>query len=189
MKLIGISGKKYSGKDTFFKVFHDLEPNSIRLAFADALKDEVWRTILEPEGIDRAVLDDERKKYFRLILQGWGTEFRRQFCDDNYWIDQADKKIQELEATGFDGFLLITDVRYPNEAKWIREKGGEIIRINRPRTGLIGKMKDFFNIVPDKHPSEIALDNYKKFSAIIKNDGTVLDLIPKVRIFIESING
>ena len=51
-----------------------------------------------------------------------------------------------------------------------------MIRINRPQyldNGLV--------IRKNEHPSETALDDYDGFDYVIENDGTVQDLIDKVK--------
>ncbi len=176
MKIIGLSGKKYSGKDTFYSVLKKIDSNMVRVAFADCLKDEVYEMVLKPNQIERSALDDSRKKYFRLILQGWGGEFRRQFNSDTYWLDKCREKVDELERQGFTGTVVITDVRYQNEAQWIKDSGGTLVRINRPRKGLIGWFKDKLGIVPDKHMSECDLDKCQLFDMIINNSGKIEDL-------------
>jgi len=36
-------------------------------------------------------------------------------------------------------------------------------------------------VQPSEHPSETALDDYQKFDYVIQNDGTIEDLIEKVK--------
>ena len=68
---------------------------------------------------------------------------------------------------------IITDVRFPNEAKAVKDRGGILIRINRPGFENTGD-----------HLSEIALDDYKNFDTIIINDGTIEDLSKKIKEFL-----
>lgn len=86
------------------------------------------------------------KEQFRLILQWWGTEFRRQMFTDSYWRDKLATKIRTLKA---DQIAVVTDVRFPDEADQIKEMGGILVRVNRPGMD-----------VKSGHPSETALDNY-----------------------------
>lgn len=68
---------------------------------------------------------------------------------------------------------IITDMRFPNEMEAIVEREGITIRVvrdNRTRTLL-----DVNN-----HPSEISLDD-SKFDYEIINDGSIEDLIERVR--------
>ena len=85
----------------------------------------------------------------RDFLQKLGTDAMRNGLHDNVWVNalMADYKPDE------DGDLpnwVITDTRFPNEAKAIKDKGGIIIRIDRP----------FIKPIND-HPSETGLDNWK----------------------------
>ena len=61
-------------------------------------------------------------------------------------------------------WLIITDVRFPNEAELVRELDGVLIRVERD-TGL-----------DDTHDSETALDDYDHFDFRLKNDGSLDDL-------------
>ena len=63
---------------------------------------------------------------------------------------------------------IITDMRFENELEAIVKKGGITIRVVRPGT------------VVGNHPSEVALDGFIMHYEII-NDGTIEDLIEKVR--------
>ena len=64
---------------------------------------------------------------------------------------------------------IITDVRYPNEAKAIKEKGGITLRVNRKTNNT------------SSHESETALDNYQDWDYVIDNNGSIEDLIKKVK--------
>ena len=71
---------------------------------------------------------------------------------------------------------IITDVRFPNEVKAIKDKSGIIIRVNRGD----GNTGD--------HPSETALDNYQDWNYVIDNNGSIEDLIEKVRDILQKEN-
>lgn len=101
---------------------------------------------------------------------------------------------------------VITDCRFPNEADAIKAKGGINIRINRPiiirksysEHKHINEIYDPNNeahvalikgelLQNPPHESETALDNYE-FDYVIENDGTIEDLINKVRVILKDIN-
>lgn len=63
----------------------------------------------------------------REILQAWGTEYRRAE-DENYWIRQLVNRSQLLLQTGASR-LVITDVRYPNEADALRLYGASVFQL------------------------------------------------------------
>lgn len=64
---------------------------------------------------------------------------------------------------------IITDCRFKNEAKAVKDHEGIIIRINRDTKS------------DSIHPSEIDLDDYKEFNYTIDNNGTMEQLIESVR--------
>jgi hypothetical protein len=157
--LIGISGKKMSGKDALCLAIcraHGLKAR--RIAFADALKQEVSIAC----NVSRSFIE-ENKAQFRPILQWWGTNFKRHFHGDDYWVKQTLAEIVEAMSNGFT-MIVIPDVRFQTEATTIKDCGGYLVRIARP-TQLI-----------DNHISETDLDNYKGFDHIVLNNGTLQDL-------------
>lgn len=78
---------------------------------------------------------------------------------------------------------IITDMRFPNELKAVEDKGGITIRVNRPCNICGGSGYHKMSCPVSKsgeHCSETALDN-AEFDYVIQNDGTLLELIAKVR--------
>lgn len=128
MKIIGLTGYKQSGKDTVCSILaKGTSFNVKRLNFADALKQEVADATGHPvEFIEK------HKANFRHILQGWGTDYRRQLFGDNYWIVKWIKAVNNLEHP-LPALLVVTDVRFLNEAEAIRQMGGRIYRVFNPR--------------------------------------------------------
>src|SRR4051812_39925606 len=113
MNLIGISGKKQSGKDTVAgMICNYLAPlKCARVGFADALKEE----ICEMYKIVPGFLSDN-KKHFRLIMQGHGTDYRRELFGQDYWILKLEKKLTELHDDIHT--VVIPDVRFKIEAEY-----------------------------------------------------------------------
>ncbi|TXG84663.1 MAG: hypothetical protein E6R13_02880 [Spirochaetes bacterium] len=123
----------------------------------------------------------------RELLQKLGTEAMREGLHTNVWVNalmadykpRPNKAVAEfLAAEGLSQSMnagqtelpnwIITDMRFPNEMEAIVEKGGITIRVVRTGT------------VTGTHPSETALDGHTMHYEII-NDGTIEDLIEKVR--------
>lgn len=176
MNIIGISGKKGSGKDTFAKLLQKSSNKKIYLiAFADSLKAEVYTYILKPHGLPMECLYDERKDNFRLILQGWGTDFKRNLIDKDYWVNRVKEKIAYISKTEPDATIILTDIRLQNEADLVREYNGVLLRIERPELSS-----------EDNHQSETELDGYK-FDYYIENQGSIEDFESKAKFFINSI--
>lgn len=99
----------------------------------------------------------------RDLLQWWGTEYRRNLYDSGYWL----QKLHEL-MIDIDGPVVISDVRYPNEADFIKKLGGTMINI---KGRAAAEMSDVHNA----HISETAMDCYD-YDYYIINSGTINDL-------------
>lgn len=156
--IIGISGKKQAGKDTLCNLLIEwADVPSARIAFADALKEEVAKAC----GVPKAMIDVQKNLY-RPILQWWGTEFRRG-QNKQYWVDKAVQRIDEAVKSGKE-LVVITDVRFLSEAAILADMGAHLIRISRPSQ------------VQDNHPSETELDSYKAWHHITLNTGSLDDL-------------
>lgn len=177
MKVIGVSGKKRSGKDTFFQMLEKYSDRPVyRLAFADTLKNEIYERILKPDGLERSMLDDEAtKEQFRTLLQWWGTEYRRRIFRDDYWLVKLSEQLESYKEQ--DVIVVITDVRFPNEFEFIKSIGGLMVRVSRPG----------FSNSADSHPSEIALDDEKNFDTFIDNNGTLEQFESIVETYIKTL--
>ena len=151
MKYIGLIGLAGSGKDTAAGALYKL--GYYRVAFADRIK-----MLARSFGWDGK--KDERG---RALLQDLGMAARRYNPDT--WVEF----VQFLEE---DCKLIYTDVRFQNEADYIRNKGGIIVRIVRP--GIIAQ-----NHESELKQSEIAAD------IEIVNDGTIEELHNKIRNLIK----
>lgn len=62
----------------------------------------------------------------RELLQRMGTEVGRDLFGENVWVNRVAAQIVSEQN------YVITDVRFPNEAAWLKEVGGRLIRIIRP---------------------------------------------------------
>lgn len=117
----------------------------------------------------------------RLLLQLLGTDCGRNIIHPNIWINVtfADYKPKHFRTVKFENTFshqemiypnwIISDVRFPNEAKAIKDRGGILIRVNRESSSS------------SIHESEIALDNYTDWDYVIDNNGTIEELTEKVR--------
>lgn len=163
--LIGVSGKKQSGKDMFFRIAVETFPNKVvkRLAFADAVK----RYASEFFGVS----PDVDKETSRWVLQGIGEMFREK-VDKSYWINQVSEKIDNI-----DTIYIVTDVRYRNEASWIEQAGGVLVRVER---------RARWSLVKDAHPSETELDDYA-FGHVIDNNGSLKEYREAVTDYLLSV--
>ena len=148
--IIGITGFIGSGKDTvanYLVANHGFKRDS----FAGALKDAVatvfgWdRQLLEgltPEARSwREQVDEWWAKRLKMpnltprwVLQYWGTEVCRRGFHDDIWIAALEYRLQQRT-----GHTVISDVRFPNEIKAIRNAGGIVIWVKR------GPLPEWYN--------------------------------------------
>lgn len=180
-RLIALAGRAGSGKNTVATMLGGHE-----ISFAEPLKrfcqevfaftdDQVWGPSAERNRPDhrypRTVGMDcgEAERGFltaRHALQTLGTEWGRA-CYENVW---ADLGVRRALASPAD-LVLITDCRFANEARAVRNAGGEVWRIVRPGAGLDG--------AAGLHPSEAEQESPEFLELVtrtIVNAGTLEDL-------------
>lgn len=153
--IIGFSGKIGSGKDTAALIAQHAYPSMgfKRVSFADALKQAYsvmtgipWQNTREFKESICPVFKIARRE----VLQRMGTNALRNNFDKDIWINIVKHKYSE-------GNLVISDVRFENEAQWVRDSGGVVIRIERT---------DDTKTIYSYHESE----NGVKGDFVVKND-------------------
>jgi len=199
---IGLSGKKQVGKDTAAKIMtsilHRRGLRAATTAFADALKDMcvdvlgiphegaygsdedknqpshiLWDTL--PLEIRREhALDTEEDLRSgpmtnREVLQIVGTDIFRNMLYYSVWVDVPFRRDWDADV------VIVTDVRFPNEAEAVEKNGGVVLRLTRD-TGFEG----------DVHASEVALDG-AQFEFNYANNGTIADLGSYLDNFLENV--
>ena len=140
--IVGVTGLIGSGKDTianYLTTFHGFKKES----FANSLKDAVahvfgwdremlegttkssreWREQVDPWWAERLDMPNLTPRW---ILQYWGTEVCRKGFHDDIWIASLEHKL--LKSTDN---VVISDCRFANEVKAIKNAGGITIRVMR----------------------------------------------------------
>lgn len=135
-KLIGITGFARSGKDTLYKscskILEDRGEKTVRFAFADALKEECDKFLLDNVGISAFTEKNEEKEIIRPFLVTYGTDIRRKL-DENCWIKTIQDRVADYLSKGY--YVFVTDVRFKNEAEWIQSNGGFLVNVARDSIG------------------------------------------------------
>lgn len=140
--IIGVCGFIGSGKDTiadYLTNFHGFR----RESFANSLKDAVsmvfgWdRTMLEGRTTSAREWREQVDPWWaqrlgmphltpRWVLQYWGTDILRGHFNDDIWIASLENKLRNSKDD-----IVISDCRFPNEIKSIRNAGGIVVRVVR----------------------------------------------------------
>lgn len=177
-RLIGISGKIGAGKDTVAKALqniltYDTGKHWEVKKYAGKLREvaSILTGIPADDFENREVKDRWLPQYnmtVREFLQKLGTDAIRNNIHDYAWIIALFNTRTESDN------WIISDMRFKNEARAVKNSHGILLRINRPGSDV------------GTHPSETDLDGYA-FDYVIENDGTIEDLIKKVHEFVEHL--
>lgn len=129
--IIGIHGPLNSGKDTVASFIQQLRPGKFeRYAFARPLKEALKVMLGFTDGqLEDRVLKEAVDSFWgftpRRAMQLLGTEWGRGMLREDIWIKRAELEIAQNSAQGLG--TLITDVRFENEAKWLRGRDDAVI--------------------------------------------------------------
>jgi dephospho-CoA kinase len=176
MKLIGLSGKLGSGKNYIAEkiiapYFKD-KYNILIIGFGDQVKNELYaRDLL----LTYDLLYDNKTFESRKKLQEYATEHGRDKYNHDMWIRGLDMQIETFcKRSPKEVLVIICDVRFLNEAEYIKSKNGIIIRIEALQRTESRYWKEASNNHDKydsirKHMSETNLDTYK-FDYVINND-------------------
>lgn len=182
--LIAFAGQKRSGKDTAARAL--IERGFTKLAFADAVRSSV--EALDPiighwpgfgvvrvsdafaegwdwESIKTSPYADEARR----LLQHMGTEVGRNILGPDTWVNAADNHIALRRSENW----VITDCRFANEARWVKNNNGLVVHLKRTET-------DDPNPVHASEVIDFTCD------VVVTNDGSVEDLERLVLAIAES---
>ena len=143
MQLIGLTGKKRAGKDTACDMLQSIIGNK-RTIYRSGFADAVYADLARMLGVTVDYMK-QNKPMFRLMLQGYGTDYCRAAFGSEYWIHRWWGDV----PCNID-VALIPDVRFMNEVDFMLNNGGEVWRVD---------LRGVSNI--KKHASETELDGYE----------------------------
>lgn len=185
--LIGLTGKAGSGKDTACQLIRGYfagERSFERRAFADKLKISAARnfypTCTQEDGLDFCNWLKENEEHRiqvvdngeivsdisgRQFLQRYGTEAHREVFGQEFWLDAI--LPSKNSSYGLYNDVIVTDVRFPNEADRVHECGGVVWEIIRRDEDT------------DSHASEASLPRHM-VDKVFKNNRTKEELREKL---------
>lgn len=155
-KIVALSGKQFSGKDTVAKILLEKLTSFTRVGIGDAIKIEY--------GKQKSLTFDEietNKSQYREDLIELGNKGRA--ISPNYWLE----KIVELD---FD--VIVPDMRVKDELEILKKAGALTIRVEASKEirALRGEL------VKEDDPTETALDDVSDWDFVIRNDSSYDDL-------------
>jgi hypothetical protein len=127
----------------------------------------------------------------RWVLQYWGTEVCRRGFHDDIWIASLENKLRNSKDD-----IVISDCRFPNEIKSIKNAGGMVVRVVRGPEPEWYEAAVSTNRGPDGNvtwaTSKGILEKFKihasetawvgtKFDAIMDNNTSIDDLFAQVK--------
>ena len=151
-RIVGLCGRKGSGKDTAAAVLVSRGYENVK--FAGGLK-TMLRSLLAYQGYEDAVIDEMIEGDLketptdtlgghdpRYAMQTLGSEWGRQLMGEDFWVRTAVSRMNSFDR------VVVTDVRFPNEAEAIQRLGGVIV----------GVTADWIKPQEGEHESEAKID-------------------------------
>ena len=196
MVIVGISGAKRSGKNTFSSLIaEELDNYSIKVqegSWARFVKESAYESL--------GIAEEEDYKFYELwanafkeshklqivnadgkvihtisgrkFLQRYGTEAHRELFGENFWIDAFwdNNSFQNADV------LIITDCRFDNEAESVKSKDGIVVKIQNNKAEANN----------DNHDSERGISE-ELIDFVVENNGSVEELKSIASVFAERI--
>lgn len=209
--IIGVCGFIGSGKDTIADYLVNIHQFR-RESFANTLKDACaavfgWdRTMLEGRTKHSREWRDQVDEWWskrlgmaitpRWVLQQWGTEVCRRGFHDDIWIASLENKLRTSQDD-----VVISDCRFPNEIKAIRNQGGIVLRVVRGPEPEWYESAVAVNAGPKHIGWALAKDDLLKynihasetawvgteFDAVIDNNGTMDQLYQQINDLLQDL--
>ncbi len=161
--LIGLSGKIGTGKSTLGLIINQIVTGrggqALGVSFGSLLKGDCANQFsfdvaltLTHEGKDQVILHPDLPggtMSVRKILQWWGTDICRR-KDPDYWVKWMAEAVDPI--INIYDVIVIDDIRFPNEAEFVLDRDGYLVRVDTYPGWTPGPDAD--------HRSETALDNW-----------------------------
>lgn len=152
--IIGLAGRKRAGKSTvaarLTELAKEMGLTPIRIGFADPLKAETAK-IFGP-------VTEDNKAILRPVLQAVGTAMK-ELKGEDVWLKRLIESWQVYQKAGYN-MLVVDDVRFPYEAEYLKQAGGNVWKISRPSTDNSG----------DMHNSETSVDSIKADKYLVEEN-------------------
>lgn len=184
IKLVGFTGKARSGKTTSADALVDL--GFVRVSFASPVKAMVRQFLMFHGLSENDILWHEHHKDFmiqglnvsiRELWQSLGTDWGRNLVSQDAWVGAADQVVGRYLADvcceSRPAGLVFDDVRFENEAAYIRAQGGTIIHLERDLP---------VRRASDIHASEAGIEKAPD-DLVLANSADAAALVNKVKLW------
>lgn len=193
--LIGLSGKSGAGKSTvgdYLTGAHGYE----QFAFAGALKEVVGLAFGFSEdqlyGRRKEAVDPRWGVSPRWCMQWLGTEVLRAKWPE-IWIYHLRQEILDFLSINGQHLVVVTDVRFRDEAAAVKGMGGVLVRIQRsaggtpapttPAPTMPAPLAAGATGIPG-HISESDLDGWEGWDYVVNNNGSLQELADKIEVML-----
>lgn len=177
MQIVGLTGKKFSGKGTLAREIQKRHDGVLVYRFADPI-----RKMLGAMGIPSKFMEDSDLKEtpipgldghsFRTLAQTLGTEWGREIVCDGLWVRLMAMQLDDDRPQ----IAVIEDVRFPNEVEMIHGYGGKVIEVVRSGP-MLGDGHSSENqalhadhVVGNDASVDDLYDEFKRLDLLIKKD-------------------
>ena len=180
----------------FNRIRNTNAPQAAKVALLKAISDDLDRITLNEKEYEDALtqvfaimeefsdvtyydpMGSKKTDRIRDMLQKVGTDYMRRYVNDNIWVNAVEKKIK-----GFDGKIVVDDLRFPNEFEMLRNNGFVLIRLHVSREVQEQRLKKLYGRIEESklnHPSETSLD-YMMFDYVIDADVPANEMLDNIR--------
>lgn len=161
--IIGIAGKARAGKDTVAELIRSLHIGVTIRPLAGPIKQACKDLLM----VDEEYLQNHKEDHiewancsYRKLAQALGTDLVRDTLHEDFWVRRFDKSMSDLVCE----VLVIPDIRFNNEAQWVKDQGGVIWEITRESAPGVAA-----------HKSESGIDR-ELIDLHISNNGSIQEL-------------
>ena len=144
IKLIGISGGARCGKDTLARALVG-QFGYRQYSFAEPIY-KMLNTLPYLEHLNSNIDTEEKERIIsfygrspRQLLQTLGTEWGRNQVNMGLWVSILQGKLEIKYDITRHATYVISDMRFHNEAEWVRSIGGICVRVHRGHEIQIAK--------------------------------------------------
>lgn len=188
--IIGLHGRLQAGKDTaMHRLAYILAPSPVvHVSYARKLKEsvaalfdiatpliETWKTqpdtVVAIQRLEHGGRRTVTQLTFREFLQRYGTESHRDVFGEDFWLDQA----LPMDKDYTDAVYVVTDARFPNELKRIKDLGGVTVRIDGPLE-FTGEHRS-----ETQHECDFVIDNRIRDDGFRELDYQLRELLAKIQ--------